>query len=133
LLLALCGIFLASSLLYAIFWILLWLLRRLKEVKHLRVRAVPFYAALTLILSFFCGGKSIGTLGAFGLWSVLFFLGTTAFAALSLIGLYLAVSVPRDEIHPAIRIHSLLVSLAACLLTIFLAHWHLLALRLWAS
>jgi len=132
-LLALCGILLASSLLYAIFWILLWLLRRLKEVKHLRVRAVPFYAALTLILSFFCGGKSIGTLGAFGLWSVLFFLGTTAFAALSLIGLYLAVSVPHDEIHPAIRIHSLLVSLAACLLTIFLAHYHLLALRLWAS
>jgi len=131
--LALCGILLASSLLYAIFWILLWLLRRLKEVKHLRVRVIPFIAVLALIISFFCGGKSIDTLGAFGLWSVLFFLGSIAFAALSLVGLYLAVSVPRDEIHPAIRIHSLLVSLAACLLTIFLAHWHLLALRLWAS
>jgi len=129
-LLALCGILLASALLYAIFWILLWLTRRLKEVKHLRVRAVPFFAALTLIFSFFCGGKSIDTLGAFGLWSVLFFLGTTAFAVLSVVGLYLAVTVPRDEIHPSIRIHSLLVSLAACLLTIFLAHWHLLALRL---
>ena len=132
-LLALCGILLASSLLYAIFWILLWLLRRLKEVKHLRVRVVPFFATLTLIISLFCGGKSIDTLGAFSLWSVLFFLGTIAFAVLSLVGLYLAVSVPRDEIHPAIRIHSLLVSLAACLLTIFLAHYHLLALRLWAS
>src|SRR5262249_4513667 len=32
-----------------------------------------------------------------------------------------------------IRIHSLVVSLACCILTIFLAHWHLLALRLWAS
>jgi CubicO group peptidase (beta-lactamase class C family) len=132
-LLALCGLFLASSLLYAIFWILLWLLRRLKDVKHLRVRAVPFFAALTLILSFFCGGKSFDTLGAFSLWSILFFLGTIAFAVLSLFGLYFAVSVPRLEIHPAIRIHSLLVSLAACLLTIFLAHYHLLALRLWAS
>jgi CubicO group peptidase (beta-lactamase class C family) len=131
--LALCGIFLASSLLYAIFWILLWLLHRLKEVKHLNVRAVPFFAALSLIVSFFCGGKSLDALGAFSLWSVLFFLGTVAFAALSLIGLYLAVSVPRDEIHPAIRTHSLLVSLACCILTIFFAHWHLLALRLWAS
>jgi len=131
--LALCGIFLASSLLYAIFWLLLLLLHRLTEVKHLNVRAVPFFAALTLVVSFFCGGNSIDSLGAFSLWSILFFLGTIAFAALSLIGLYLAVSVPRDEIHPAIRIHSLLVSLACCILTIFLAHWHILALRLWAS
>jgi hypothetical protein len=132
-LLALCGIFLVSSLLYAIFWILLWLLRRLKEVKHLRVRAVPFFAALALIVSFFSAAKSFDTLGALGLWSILYFLGTIAFAALSLIGLYLAVAVPRTEIHRAIRVHSLLVSLACCILTIFLAHYHLLALRLWAS
>ena len=132
-LLSLCGVLLASSLLYAIFWILLWLLRRLKEVKHLRVRAVPFFAALALIVAFLSAGKSIETLGAFSLWSLLFFLGTIVFAALSLIGLYLAVTVPRTEIHRAIRIHSLLVSLACCILTIFLASWHLFALRLWAS
>jgi hypothetical protein len=132
-LLALCGLLLASSLLYAIFWILLWLLRRLKNVNHLRVRAVPFFATLTLVISFFSAAKSFDTLGAFGLWSVLFFLGTIAFTLLSLLGLYFAVTVPRTEIHPAIRIHSLLVSLAACLLVIFLAHHHLLALRLWAS
>ncbi len=132
-LLALCGVLLASSLLYAIFWGLLWLLRLLKDIKHLNVRAVPLFATLTLVISLFSGGKSVETLGAFSIWSVLFFLGTIAFAALSLVGLYLAVAVPRDEIHPAIRIHSLLVSLACCLLTVFLAHWHLLALRLWAS
>jgi CubicO group peptidase (beta-lactamase class C family) len=131
--LALSVILLASSLLYAIMWIILWLMRRLKDVKHLNVRAVPFFAALTLVISFFCAGKSIDTLGAFGLWSFLFFLGTITFAVLSLIGLWLAVSVPRDEIHRTIRIHSLLVSLACCVLTIFLAAWHLLALRLWAS
>src|SRR5262249_28638887 len=132
-LLALCAILLASSFLYAIFWILLWLLHQLKEVKQLRVRAIPFFAAFTLALSFFCAGKSLDTLGVLSLWSILFFLGTISFAALALIGLYFAVTVPRDEIHPAIRIHSLLVSLACCLLTIFLAHWHLLALGLWAS
>jgi len=133
LLLAMCGILLASSLLYAIPWILLWLLRQLKDVNHLRVRAVPLFAALSLIVAFFCANKSLDSLGALSLWSILFFLGTISFAALSLIGLYFAVSVPRAEIHPAIRIHSLVVSLACCILTIFLAHWHLLALRLWAS
>ena len=132
-LLAGCGVFLASSLLYSIFWGLLWLLRQLNEVKHLNVRAVPFFASLTLVISFFCGEKSVETLASFILWPVLFFLGTITFAVLSLIGLYLAVAAPRAEIHPAIRIHSLLVSLACCILTIFLAHWHLLALRLWAS
>ncbi|HWZ99204.1 MAG TPA: serine hydrolase [Candidatus Dormibacteraeota bacterium] len=132
-LLVLSAFLLATSLLYAIVWILLWLLRRLKDIKHLNVRAIPFFAALTLLVSFFSGSKSLDTLGAFGFWSVFFFLGTITFAALSLIGLYLAVTVPRDEIHPAIRIHSLLVSLACCILTIFLASWHLLAVRLWAS
>jgi CubicO group peptidase (beta-lactamase class C family) len=131
--LALSAILLASSLPYAIVWIILWLSRRLKDVKHLSVRAVPFFAVLSLLIAFFGAAKSIDTLGAFGFWSTLFFLGTTAFAVLSLIGLWLAVSVPRSEIHPAIRIHSLLVSLACCVLTIFLAAWHLLALRLWRS
>jgi len=128
-----CVVLLASSLLYAIVWVLLWLLRQLKDVKHLSVRATPFFASLTLIASFFCAAKSLDRLGEFGIWSVLFFLGTIAFAVLSLIALYLAVSVPRAEIHPAIRIHSLLVSLACCTLTIFLSAWRLLALRLWAS
>src|SRR5215470_10295701 len=132
-LLALCGILLASSLLYSLFWILLWLLRQLKDVKHLRVRAVPLFAALSLIVSFFCAWKSLDSLGALSLWSILFFLGTISFAALSLIGLYFAATVPHAEIHPAIRIHSLLVSLACCIVTLFLAHWHLLAFRLWAS
>ncbi|HLK04785.1 MAG TPA: serine hydrolase domain-containing protein [Candidatus Acidoferrum sp.] len=132
-LLALSGLLLASSLLYAIAWIVLWLLRQMKDVKHLRVRAIPFFAALAFITSFFCAGKSFDTLGAFGLWSLLFFLGTIAFALLSLLGLYFAVSVPRTEIHPAVRIHSLFVSLACCLLSFFLASWHLLALPLWSS
>jgi CubicO group peptidase (beta-lactamase class C family) len=131
--LALGAILLVSSLVYAIVWIVLWLTRRLKDVKHLSVRAIPFFAALTLLISFFSAAKSLDRLGEFGIWSVLFFLGTIAFAALSLISLWLAVSVPRNEIHRAIRIHSLLVSLACCTLTIFLASWHLLALPLWRS
>ena len=114
-------------------WVFLWLARRLKDVKHLSVRAIPFFAVLTLLISFFSAAKSLDRLGEFGIWSVLFFLGTIAFAALSLISLWLAASVPRNETHPAIRIHSLLVSLACCTLTIFLASWHLLALPLWRS
>jgi CubicO group peptidase (beta-lactamase class C family) len=125
-------VLLVSSLLYAIFWFALWALRRLKDVKHLNVRAVPFSASLLLPILLFSAIEAMDRLGAFGFWSLLLFFGTIAFALLSLAGLYLAVSVPPSEIRPAVRIHSLLVSLACCILTIFFASWHLVALRLWA-
>jgi len=51
---------------------------------------------------------------------------------LSILGLVLVLRVPKEEIHRGVRIHSLLVSSACCVLTGFLLSWHLLALRLWA-
>jgi CubicO group peptidase (beta-lactamase class C family) len=131
--LALSALLLVSSVLYAVVWMLLWPFRRLKNVKHFAVRIVPFLAVLALAASIFGALKSIDQLGEFSFWSVLFFAGTIMFALLSLYGLWLALRVPRSEIHPAVRIHSLLVSLAACTLAIFLASWHLIALRFWAS
>jgi len=60
------------------------------------------------------------------------FLGTFFFPLLSIVGLVLVLRAPKGEIHRAVRIHSLLVSSACCVLTAFLWSWHLLALRLWA-
>jgi hypothetical protein len=51
---------------------------------------------------------------------------------LSLASLAFAVSVPKAEIHKGVRIHSLLVSMACCVLTLFFSAWHLIGLRLWA-
>jgi CubicO group peptidase (beta-lactamase class C family) len=132
-LLALSCVLLMSSLLYAILWFALWALHRLKDVKHLNVRVVPFLASLLLPILLLSAIESMNTPGAFAFWSLLLFLGTIAFAVLSLAGLYLAVSVPRSEIHPAVRIHSFLVSLACCTITIFFSSWHLIGVRLWAS
>jgi hypothetical protein len=64
---------------------------------------------------------------------VVVFLATLLFALLSLVGLFLAVRVPKTEIHNGVRIHSLLVSLACCIVTIFFSAWHLIGLRLWAA
>jgi hypothetical protein len=47
--------------------------------------------------------------------------------------LLLALAVPKNEIHRAVRLHSLLVSTASCVLTGFLLSWHLAALRLWTE
>ena len=98
----------------------------------MRVRAVPFFAVLSLLLVVFAFSKATNDIGTFNFWSFLIFVGTIAFAVLSLAGLALAVSVPRAEIHKWARIHSLLVSTACCIVTIFFSAWHLIGLRLWA-
>jgi hypothetical protein len=54
------------------------------------------------------------------------------FPLLSLYGLLLSVGVPKGEIHGGTRVHSLLVALACCVVTIFIASWHIVGLRLWA-
>lgn len=132
LLLCLCFALLASAVLFALVWLLLWVIGKLKDVKHLSVRAVPFIATLVLAAVMFSMTKIFEDVGQVNFWSITIFLGTILFAFLSLFGLWLAVRVPRNEIRNSVRIHSLLVSVACCVLTAFFASWHLIGLRLWA-
>jgi len=136
LLLAASAVVMASALPYALFWGFLPLLRklikRLKRVRHLRVRVVPLFAVLSLVGVLYTFSKVTDDIGELNLWSFLIFVGTVVFALLSLASLAVAVSVPPAEIHKAVRIHSLLVSLACCIVTLFFSSWHLIGLRLWA-
>lgn len=126
-------VLMASALLYALVWLLLWVFGKLKGVKHLRVRGVPLLAVLSLLAVVFAFGKATSDIGVLNFWSLVIFVGTVLFALLSLTGLAFAVSVPKTEIHKWVRIHSLLVSAACCIVTIFLSAWHLIGLRLWAA
>ena len=133
-LLSLCLFFMLTSLPYALVWLFLKLVGAMKDVRHLSVRAVPLFAALSLLMVPLCLMKLSGAqIGSFNLWTVGIFLGTFLFPILSVIGFILALRVPKDEIHRGVRIHSLLVSSACCVITGFLWSWHLLALRLWAA
>src|SRR5581483_2264253 len=131
-LLTLCLAPMTSALLFAVIWGLLWLFGRMKNVKHISVRAVPVLAVLVLLAVAFSCLKAFGELGSVNLWSVIIFVGTILFALLSLCGLWLVLRVPREEIRPGVRIHSLLVSSACVVFTLFLWSWHLIGLRLWA-
>ncbi len=132
-LLALCLFFMLSSLPYALVWLFLKLVGFMKEVRHLSVRVVPPVATLALLIVPLCFMRLSGAqFGSFNLWTAGIFLGTFFFPILSVIGFILVLRVPKEEIHRAVRIHSLLVSSACCLVTGFLWSWHLLALRLWA-
>src|SRR5229473_6856739 len=132
-LLSLCLFLMLTSLPYALVWLFLKLLGAMKDVCHLSVRVVPLLATLALLIVPPCSMKLDGThIGRLNLWTAGIFLGTFFFPLLSILGLVLVLRVPKEEIHRAVRIHSLLVSSACCALTGFLWSWHLLALRLWA-
>ena len=136
LLLTASAVVMASALPYALFWGFWLLLARftgkIKRMKHVRVRAVPLFAVLCVVVVVFAFSKATNEIGVFNFWSFLIFVGTIAFLLLSLAGLALAVSLPRKEIHNWARIHSLLVSLACCIVLLFFSAWHLIGLRLWA-
>ena len=132
-LLVLCLFFMLSSLPYALVWLFLKLVGAMKDVRYLSVRVVPLLATLSLLIVPLCLMKLSGAqVGSFNLWTAGIFLGTFFFPILSVIGFVLVLRVPTEEIHRGVRIHSLLVSSACCVLTGFLLSWHLLALRLWA-
>ncbi|MGH9742893.1 MAG: serine hydrolase domain-containing protein, partial [Candidatus Acidiferrum sp.] len=132
-LLALCLLLMATSLLFAIVWILRKLFGRMKDAHHIAVRAVPLIATISFLGLFFfftkIGGSESGKLTV---WTAGLFAFSILFPLLSLYALLLAVRVPKNEIDSRVRIHSVLVALACCVITIFLASWHLIGVRLWA-
>jgi CubicO group peptidase (beta-lactamase class C family) len=132
-LLVLCVVLMATSLLFAIVWILRKLFGGIKDAQHLSVRAVPLLATVCFVALVFCftrlGGADTGKLTG---WTAGIFVLSLLFPLLSLYGLFLAVRVPKNEIHNGTRIHSLLVALACCVVMIFVASWHFIGLRLWA-
>jgi CubicO group peptidase (beta-lactamase class C family) len=126
-------VLMGSTLLFALVWVLRLLFGKLKSVKHLRVRAVPLFAVLSLLAVSFAFSQTASDIGELNFWSLVVCSGTVLFALLSLAGLALAVNVPKTEIHTGVRIHSLLVSVACCIVTLFFSAWHLIGLRLWTA
>jgi CubicO group peptidase (beta-lactamase class C family) len=122
----------ATSVLFAVVWVLRKLFGGMKDVPHLAVRTIPLLATLSfcaLALSF---TKLSWDTGKFTLGNAGFFVLSLLFPLLSLIGLLLAVRVKKNEINAATRMHSLLVALACCVVSAFVASWHFIGLRIWA-
>jgi CubicO group peptidase (beta-lactamase class C family) len=132
-LLVLCAVLMATSLLFAIVWVLRKLFGGMKGVQHLSVRVVPLLATICFLGMAFCLSKLGGSdSGKLTLWTGGAFALSLLFPLLSVYGLFLAARVPKNEIKGGTRIHSLLVALACCVLTLFIGSWHLIGLRLWA-
>jgi hypothetical protein len=123
----------ATSVLFAFIWIPRKLLRRMKGVGHLSVRALPLLAVLAFVLSMVAG--AIATpyeLATPDLKTITIYAASIAFAILSVLATALAIRSFRFQMNRAVRIHSMLVSIACLSLTWYLAYWGLIGLRTWA-
>ena len=133
-LLVICLVLMLSAVPFAFVWIFLKAIGQMKGVRHLSVRTVPLLAILCLVAIPFCFNSLSGTaIGTHNLSTIGIFLATILFPTFSFLGLLLALRVPKTEIHRAVRIHSLLVSVACCVVAVFLASWGLIGVRLWSA
>src|SRR5271168_4785399 len=99
-LLVVCVVLMATSVLFAIVWILRKLFGGMKDVQHLAVRAVPFLATLSLAALVFCFTKLGGAdTGKLTLWTGGICLMSLLFPLLSVIAFILAMRVPKTEIN----------------------------------
>jgi CubicO group peptidase (beta-lactamase class C family) len=132
--LILCGLLMLSSIAFALAWLARKLIGKMKGVRHLSVRVVPLLAVLCLLsIAFFSNALEGAAIGTFNVLTFGIFLATILFPLLSIYGLFLARAVPPAEIHRRVRLHSLLVSLACCVVAVFLSSWGLVGVRLWAA
>jgi CubicO group peptidase (beta-lactamase class C family) len=136
---ALAVLLLATSVLYAVYWIPALLLRRLRPLPGgrlcLSVRALPLIAILLLLATFgifaLAGDGSIDRLGNVSAWSVSICVLTILFALTSLMALIQAWRARHWAVRRGVWIHSLLVAAACTAITIYLASWGIIGLRTW--
>ena len=132
---ALCLVLLASAPLFALVWIPRRLLGRLKGGAHLRARGVSLLAVLCLLsaVGLFIASDDdlIPRFGNPTSWSVGFCVLTLAFAALAVLGLWLAMRVPAGTGNRVARVHTLLVAGANTLVAGYLLYWGIIGIRSW--
>jgi hypothetical protein len=133
-LLIFCAVLMLTTAPFALVWLLRKLFGQMKGVQHLSVRVVPLLAVLSLCAIPFCFNALHGNaIGQPNILTVAIYLATILFPLLSLLGLVLALRVPKAEINRGVRIHSVLVSAACCVVALFFTSWGLIGLRLWAA
>ncbi len=122
----------ATSFVFALWWMPLKLLGRRKGTPGIALRLMPILAGLSLVGAYLILAYTpIWVLGVYTMASVGVWLLTWLFAAFSVLGLVLAWRARWQGVHRGVFWHSLVVILACCGLTIYMAYWHLLGIQLW--
>ena len=133
------SIIMMSAIVYALFWIPVYLYKRLRRKdnlsKYIRMRLIPLFAVLSLVIgivTFMIIQPSILELGQKSFANVVFFISTLLFAGLSALSLFTSFKSFFKPVRKFDRIYTVLVSLACFGMTLYLSYWGIIGLRLWA-
>lgn len=132
----------ASSLLYALFWVPASFFRKSKRKSkrgYLSLHLLPLLPPLSflgigilLALSTTAGVNPMLQFGKLTVWSVGLFVLTVLFALTSLISFIQSIRALHWRVSILLKIHSLLVSLANMTVTFYLGYWGIIGFRIWA-
>jgi hypothetical protein len=130
----------ASSILYALFWIPMWLFRwrrrRYQAKRFLILRVLPLVSVLSLVgvVAVFAvsAEDAITRFGNVTIWSVSLFLLTILFALTAVASVLLVIRGRRPEVWRLVWVHAALVSGACVVVAAYLAWWGIIGLRTWS-
>ncbi len=132
-------IIMMSAIVYSLFWVPVYLYKLLRRKKNrpmfIRMRVVPLFAVLSLVLGLaiiMVSRPSILEIGQKIPANVVLFLSTLVFAGLSVLSLYISLKSFLKPVKRLDRIYTLILSLACIGITLYLTYWGVIGLRLWA-
>jgi CubicO group peptidase (beta-lactamase class C family) len=126
---------LASTVVYAPFWLLRGLSKRRRRPAERALRIWPLVAVLALVIAgclllpdYEDGIEHFGNLTV---WSAGLCAATIVFALLSVTSLIPLARAPKSGVRPAVRMHAALVVTALLIATAYLAYWGVIGIRTW--
>jgi CubicO group peptidase (beta-lactamase class C family) len=126
-----------SSIVYSIFWIPVYLYKRLKKkgnrARYLRMRIIPLLAVLSIGLGcVMVANQTILELGQMTVRNIIFFISTLVFAGLSVLSLFFAYRSFFTRVKMIARIYAVILALSCFGITLYLGYWGIIGIRLWA-
>jgi len=131
-------IIMMSAIVYSLFWVPVYLYKLLRRKKsrptYVRMRVVPLFAVLSLVLGmviFMVSGPSMLEIGQKTPANVVLFLSTLVFAGLSVLSLFTSFRSFFKPVKKLDRIYTVILSSACFGMAVYLAYWGIIGLRLW--
>ncbi|UCG62252.1 MAG: beta-lactamase family protein [Candidatus Zixiibacteriota bacterium] len=126
-----------SSIAYAIFWVPVYVFKRLTRKENLcrypSMRLIPLLAVLALVAGIAkMADQTLLEFGSKTTLNAIFYVSTLIFAALSTLSLYTTYRSFSKQVKTVARVYAILLSLSCFGMTLYLGYWGIIGLRLWA-
>jgi hypothetical protein len=131
-------ILMLSSVLYALIWIPVHLYKVLRSRRnrsgYVSMRVIPLLAVLSLVggISMLTMTQPVYEMGQRTVGTVAFFVATWLFAGFSFLALVTSARSFVKRVTVTNRLYAVFLSLACGGMTLYLAYWDIIGLRLWA-